>query len=84
MWAEGEESRIYPEIGLVWWDVGLKWILIMNEAAYIRLPLVLNFAVLSNGMPCSFSLYSYLIFLLIYFNFVLNMYLVLGALVSGI
>lgn len=39
----------------------------MRETACIRLLLVLNFAVLINRMPCSFSLSPYLIFLLIYF-----------------
>lgn len=56
----------------------------MNETACIRLLLVLNFAVLINRMPCSFSLSPYLIFLLIYFYFVLILYLALGGSIFGI
>jgi len=51
----------------------------MNEAVYVHLLLVLNFAVLLNRMPCSLSLSPYLIFLLIYFDFMLIVYLALGG-----
>lgn len=54
----------------------------MNEVAYTRLLLVLNFAVLISRMLCSFCLSPYLIFLLIYFYFVLIM--ALGGSVFGI
>lgn len=56
----------------------------MNEFTYAYLLFVLNFAVLIDRVPCTFSLIPYLIFLLTLCYFVLIIYLALGASIFGI